>query len=326
MEHCSSEAIGASVMESPAGAPETLAPEESAAAEVGDPNCWYCNGVDSAACPMCNPSDESEDKPNAIKAETNAVLGQDGWHAPEGDRFGPPPATESISNSLEAPNMKILCKAEDCLQNGNVQKALELAVTVLKNIDAHMTQLKGQVDFNGSSLVKRGEMETLCLGCAVVARCYFCAKRFEAGMEQVKKFSSLYEMVVDAGDPARLHKLEKDLLEDCSPNAAFVTHLFNMSAAAEILLTCRERVKNGYAPKIVMDNSQKAIEGLRPMCNEALPGLNFLRAGLHCVRAHAALELEMWDEAMEDADLALLCDPDCKEAEYMKECAENQEW
>merc|ERR1719265_3061357 len=145
-------------------------------------------------------------------------------------------------------------------------------------------------------------------------------------MEEVKKFKALYETVVESGEPTRLHRLEKQLLADHSTDAGFVAHLVNMSAAVEILLTCRERAKNGYVPKIVIDNSQKAIEGLRPMCDEALPGLNMLRASLHCVRAHAEMELEMWDDALEDAELALMCDPNSKEAEYMKDCAENEDW
>lgn len=102
--------------------------------------------------------------------------------------------------------------------------------------------------------------------------------------------------------------------------------MVTLQAALEIQISCKQRVSNGWAPKMVVDHIEKALAGLRPISSEVLYGLDSLRASLRATRCQAELELEMWDQAEEDAKIALELDPSLTEASYLLECAENEDW
>ncbi|CAE8600096.1 unnamed protein product, partial [Polarella glacialis] len=138
----------------------------------------------------------------------------------------------------------------------------------------------------------------------------------------------LYDDIVDSGHPKLLHEHEKKVLS-CHGSfqiLTFLGHLTVLGAAAEIACQCRDRVGHGFAPKIVLDHTSKAIQGLRHLQAPVFPGLNSLRAHLHVSRAQAGLELERWEEAKQDATAALDYDPAFREAQYMLKSAEDQEW
>uniref|UniRef100_A0A7S2BPS8 KIF-binding protein n=1 Tax=Alexandrium andersonii TaxID=327968 RepID=A0A7S2BPS8_9DINO len=174
--------------------------------------------------------------------------------------------------------------------------------------------------------LRRGERELLALAFAHRGRCHLLKQDYRQVIDDTKRFIRLYEMLIDEGNLAAMHEHEKKVLSTHEPGATFIGNMPLLSAACEIANQCRERVGNGFAPKVVLEHSRKAIEGLEPLDFMVFPGLNALRAHLHVTRAHAALELERWEEAKEDAEMALACDPSFKEAEYMKQSAENEEW
>merc|ERR1712070_51862 len=116
-------------------------------------------------------------------------------------------------------------------------------------------------------------------------------------------FDHFYKLVVKSGNPVKLHKQERQLLEPYvdGPACTYLGHMETLKNSLEAALKCRERVGQGHAPKKVLDVTQTSIEALEPVSAMAVPGLDSLRAYLHVTRAHAALELERWDVAKEDA-------------------------
>lgn len=289
----------------------------------GQSACWYCGGIDDAACPMCSPDRAPEDKMAAILGETAAVVGQDGWCPPAGDIFGDN-ASQAGSN-LESYNVQLLVVAEEHLRTGEWSRGLEFARRAVRNLEAHFDRVE-----SGSPqapLLKRGEREAFCLARAAVARCLFTGQQYELLVQEVRDFSRIHDHLVESGDLSRLLLLERKVLDGhVSTDATFVGDLATAAAAVDILLACRQRVKSGAGHKLVMEHVAKALVGLRPMSAEALPGLNQLRANLAATRAQAALELERWEEAKQDALKALELDPALSEAQYMLECAVEEEW
>merc|ERR1711920_1051904 len=127
------------------------------------------------------------------------------------------------------------------------------------------------------------------------------------------------------GYQRRVHG-EAAVLGPHATESSFVGGMLILGAACDIADTCRNRVGNGAAPKVVLDHTKKAIDGLEKLDFALFPGLNSLRAHLYVTRTHACLELERWEEAKADAQMALACDPSFKEAEYMMQSAEDEEW
>eukprot|EP00933_Yihiella_yeosuensis_P034363 TRINITY_DN27859_c0_g1_i1.p1 TRINITY_DN27859_c0_g1~~TRINITY_DN27859_c0_g1_i1.p1 ORF type:complete len:308 (+),score=61.78 TRINITY_DN27859_c0_g1_i1:35-925(+) len=291
-------------------------------------DCWYCGGRDAEACPICAPEKETP-----LEDESAAVLGQDGWCCPEepedvGSR------SKWIQTTVEEYNLRILCESEAELCNENYQVALDLTERCCRNLEKHLdaAQPQGILPSTG----RRGEHELFCLSMAHRARCLVPLQYFSRVIDDCKRFGRLYDGILDAGRPALLHEQETKVLacrrlRSCDSESrsriSFIGHMALLGAAVEIAQQSRERVGNGFAPKTVLDHSMKAIEGLRPLDMFAFPGLNSLRAHLYISRAQANLELERWDDAKKDANLALTWDPAAqKAANYLLDSALNQEW
>eukprot|EP00418_Pyrodinium_bahamense_P024182 CAMPEP_0179143052 /NCGR_PEP_ID=MMETSP0796-20121207/68769_1 /TAXON_ID=73915 /ORGANISM="Pyrodinium bahamense, Strain pbaha01" /LENGTH=297 /DNA_ID=CAMNT_0020843027 /DNA_START=33 /DNA_END=926 /DNA_ORIENTATION=- len=288
-----------------------------------DASCWYCGGANPETCPVCC-TPQAEDREEAIRKESAAVIGQDGWVCPEDADL----EAQRKAASPEAYNLKLLCESESHLHNGEWEAALELSDRCCRNLELHVEACEGAVAAPGQMrpFLRRGERELLALAFAHRARCHLLKQDYRMVILDGKRFVKLYEWIVEGGNPATMHQQEKQVLNALDPGAAFMGNMPLLAAACEIANQCRERVGNGFAPKVVLEHTRKAIEGLEPLDFMVFPGLNSLRAHLYITRAHAALELERWEEAKEDAELALACDPSFKEAEYMKQSAENEEW
>lgn len=294
-----------------------------AQAPAGDECCWYCGGTNPDTCPVCSTA-KVEDRADAVRNETAEVIGQDGWCCPEDIGF-----EERVkAASPEAYNLKLLSESESHLRDGDWQRALELSERACRNLELHIQAAEGKANVPGQfrPFLRRGEQELLALCFAHRGRCYLLKQDYLQVIDDVKRFARLYEMIVEGGTPAAMHDHEKKVLSTHEPGATFIGNMPLLAAACEIANQCRDRVGNGFAPKVVLEHSRKAIDGLEPLDFMVFPGLNALRAHLHVTRAHAALELERWEDAKEDAELALACDPTFKEAEYMKQSAENEEW
>lgn len=300
-----------------------------------DEGCWYCNGINEFSCPVCAPETKlgKTERAQAIKSETTAVYGQDGWCLDEYED----PSKKKTPDTPEEYNLKLLVDAEEELQKGNAKKARELADRAVKNLEKHFNASQGfgpdddltnvkTAAPKSRPMVRRGEKEMLALAYAHVVRCYLLEQKYTEGIEKSKIFARIYEGVVNDGNPIRLHKQERKVLWAYKPGTSFLGHIAIVRAAMEIAVQARERVGQGFAPKTVMDHTQKAIDGIAPLDATVFHGLNSLRANLHVTRAHAALEQGRWEEAKQDAQLALDNDPKFREAEYMLQSAEDEEW
>jgi len=311
--------------------------------------CWFCNGLNSDACAVCGVAAEPENPDTAIRKETEGVHGQDGWCLPGENNGG-----RAQKKTLETPeeyNFKILEESEQTLRSGDAdaaEKALLLARRAERNMRKHLKAAnadgvapmwrKYEKDLRKdmgapdepavAPVLQRGERELAPISYAQVIRCLILKQEYKEAVEECKWFTHFYKQVVKSGNPVKLHKQERQLLEPYVDNSSctFLGHMETLKDSLEVALLCRERVGQGHAPKLVLDNTRKAIDALDPVSVVAVPGLDTLRAHLHVTRAHAALELERWDVAKEDAELALAYDPRFSEAEYMRQSAEAKEW
>lgn len=292
---------------------------------ASNPDCWYCSGIDAAACPMCSEAKPSEDTRPAVKPEPTTSDATGGKVFPA-RRFEPP----MVQKTVESVNLKLLVEAEDFYARGLPQEALELTNRALRNLEQHFDACEGRgiTAMEARPMLKRGEREMFCLGWACSARCCLYGKAYENCVEEIKKFSSVYDGLTDCDqfDASKLAKLERRLLNELPPGVSFVRDMSILQAALEIQLSCKQKVSNGWAPKTVIDHAEKALVGLRPLDAEAFRGLGALRAELLATKSQAELELERWDEAEEDAKEALELDPSNTAAAYLLECAQNEDW
>lgn len=302
--------------------------------EAGFESCWFCNNTEPEACPVCNVGQKPvEDKSKA----SLAVVGQDGWCAPEDARF-----KGWVSQSLEAHSLQILQESEAKLKQGDWKSALESVDRVCRALEQHINIADGKAkppEGAPVALVRRGERELLCFVFAHRARCQLLKQDYPILVDDCKRFGRLYNQVLDSGDHRTLQQQEQKVLsvkeehdseapakasQEASPKV--LGHMVVLGAAAEIASQCRDRVGRGFAPALVLDNTAKALRGLELLDFKAFPGLNALRAHLRVTRSQASLELQHWAEAKKDAELALTCDPGFREAEYLLKAAEDQEW
>eukprot|EP00747_Dinoflagellata_sp_TGD_P184576 gnl/TRDRNA2_/TRDRNA2_40320_c0_seq1.p1 gnl/TRDRNA2_/TRDRNA2_40320_c0~~gnl/TRDRNA2_/TRDRNA2_40320_c0_seq1.p1 ORF type:complete len:363 (+),score=102.99 gnl/TRDRNA2_/TRDRNA2_40320_c0_seq1:70-1158(+) len=303
--------------------------EEEAAPVINSDGCWYCGGIDVEACPVCSSSSlplSPEEKVAAGMSESAGVHGQDGWCPPEdqfldqtrgGDRFQTP----------EEYNMDILLESEEHLRKGDSEKALELTKRATRNLEKHFDNVGGDPASRSlRAMARRGERELFCLSWAHRARCNLLKADYDMAVFDCKRFDVLYGEILDDGNGTKLVKQERQLLCHLPSGSSFISHMDILHAALEIALKCRDRVGRGHIPKVVIEHTQKAVDGLKPLCDKTFPGLNSLQAHLHCTRAQAALELQEWDQAKIDAKKALAFDSKFSEAVYMLKAAENEEW
>merc|ERR1711971_770341 len=110
----------------------------------------------------------------------------------------------------------------------------------------------------------------------------------------------------------------------CPEGATFVGHITMLRAVLDIAQQCRNRVGGGHKLKVVLEHTNKALQGINLLSSVAFLGLDSLRAHIHVTRAQASLELGNWSEAKKDAAKALEYDPTFSEAEYMRSAAENK--
>jgi len=206
--------------------------------------------------------------------------------------------------------MQILGHAEELLRRREPEAAFEECNRCCRSLEKNPEP-------------RRGELEVLCLALAQRARCCLIREDYLMVVDDCKRFGRIYEEVLESGNPDLLHEREKVLL---GPATTAIGHLTVLGAAAEIAVQCRDRVGAGFAPKVVRDHAMKAIVGLKSLDKAAFPGLDSLRAHICISRAQAALELEKWEEAREDSLAALAYNPDFREAQYMLQAAERQEW
>mmetsp|Transcript_86698 Transcript_86698/g.269784 ORF Transcript_86698/g.269784 Transcript_86698/m.269784 type:complete len:298 (+) Transcript_86698:89-982(+) len=296
-------------------------PEEGGGGEGADV-CWYCGGADPEACPVCS-TPKPQDREEAIRSETTAVHGQDGWAVPD----DPKQEERGRVETPEGYNIALLCESEGHLRDGNWEPARELSHRACMNLERHIDACEGRgTPGQLRPFVRRGERELLALAFAHRARCGLLKQDYREVIDDSKRFARIYAVIVDAGNPELMHKQERKVLGAHAPGASFIGKMTLLGAACEIASQCRDRVGNGFAPKIVLEHAKRAIDGLETLDFMVFPGLNSLRAHLYITRAHAGLELGMWEQAKEDAELALACDPTFTEAEYMKQSAEDQEW
>lgn len=304
-----------------------------------DEICWACGGLDSSACVVCNipepgavneieeSSSDNEDPINDrqdSQAHPLEVQKED----PKQESVGLNPLMMQLVDNPRDYNLSLLVQSEGYLHNNNWETALELTNRCCRNLEKHIAACDGQGFQPGETLplIYRGERELLCLAFAHRSRCFLLKQDYVQVIDDCKRFSRFCEGVFEGGNPEIMRKFEQDVISDYASGSTFLGQMPIIGAAAEIANQCRERVGSGWAPKLVLDHTQKAISGLEPLNFRIFPGLNSLRAHLHVTRAHACLELEMWDDAKIDAEAALACDPQFTEAQYMLESAENEEW
>ncbi|CAE7814093.1 unnamed protein product, partial [Symbiodinium necroappetens] len=248
--------------------------------------------------------------------KTSAFVGQDGWACDDSRdaRFG-----NWTCSSVEDANLQLLSDSEALLQRGDPSAAFERAEQCCRGLEDRLSAgRRGPLCYQEA---KPGELELLCLAWAQRIRASLLLQNYSSMVEDAKKFSRLHEEIVGGGEPDLLHKFEKQVT-----GASVVDHIEVLGAAAELASQCRDRVARGYAPKIVLDHASKAVAGLQPLPGNDLPGLSSLRAHLHLSRAQAHLELELWNQAKEDASSALRFDPSLAEAKYMLKAAECESW
>ncbi|CAE7507696.1 unnamed protein product [Symbiodinium natans] len=275
--------------------------------------CWLCEGRDSAACVICGPPSVAQ-----TCGQTSTLVGQDGWCCDDSrdERFG-----NWTYSSVEDINLQLLSDSEALLRQGDASGSFERAEQCSRGMEERLSEGRGgRLDFQAAA-AKPGELEMLCLGQVQRIRSSLAQQNYPRVVEDTKKFSKLHEEIVSGGAPDILHKFEKQVT-----GALVVDHIEVLGAAAELAIQCRDRVARGYAPKTVLDHASKAVTGLQPLPANDFPGLGFLRAHLHVSRAQAYLELELWEQAKEDASAAMRCDPSVPEARYLLKAAECESW
>lgn len=242
----------------------------------------------------------------------------------------PSKAAATPVDNVESLNLKLLLEAEDLLLEGLPQDALELINRVLRNLERHFDACEGRdvSSLQCRPMMRRGERELFVLAWAVSARCMLCGRAYENCIAEIKKYSELREGLSESGefDDSRFVQLERRLLTNHSSGSTFINQMDILQAALEIYVNSKKRVSTGWAPKVVIDHTEKALIGLSKLDADVLLGLTSLCAELHIIRAQAELELERWDDAKDDAEKALKLDQGLVEARYLLECAENEEW
>lgn len=285
---------------------------------VGGEPCWFCHGQDDEVCPVCTvaKTDKME--------ESGALCGQDGWCSLEDPEELSKKSGWQVT-TIEGFNLKLLCQAEDLLRKEDAEGAFDLANRVCRNLEKHLDAVEGRStkDATVRALLRRGEREVFCLSFSERARCLLLKQDFKQVVEDCNRYSRVLETVTEKGDVKLLHQHEKKIMKE---GRSALGNIPILGAAAEIAHQCRDRVAHGFGPKLVLDHSQRALNGLQALERRAFPGLDALRAHLHVTRAQALLELERWEEAKEEAKTALELDRKVKEADYMLQCAERQEW
>lgn len=269
--------------------------------------CWYCHGLNEA-CLVCSAEQTPESRTSA---------GQDGWVHPA------PWESEQkrCAGTHEVVNLRLLTESEEFLRRRLWREAHDIVNRVVRSLENHDASWNEDRVMSMAS----GEREALCLAFAQRARCLLLKHDYDEAIGDCKRFSLLYSEIMKDGDSERLHHQERQILH-FSPGRTFLGDIVTLRAALEIVVQCRRRVEEGFAPKLVVDHTAKALIGVGRLEFTSFPGLEVLQAHLHCTRAQAALELRNWVDARQDAEFALALDPNFLEAGYLRQAAIDEEW
>eukprot|EP00444_Apocalathium_aciculiferum_P046845 CAMPEP_0183502630 /NCGR_PEP_ID=MMETSP0371-20130417/4363_1 /TAXON_ID=268820 /ORGANISM="Peridinium aciculiferum, Strain PAER-2" /LENGTH=313 /DNA_ID=CAMNT_0025697391 /DNA_START=51 /DNA_END=989 /DNA_ORIENTATION=- len=307
--------------------------------------CWYCEGSNPEACPVCAACVPEQESCRASSGEGPAFRhgGSEGRSQQRADEAKRLPACQEDQlavETLEEVNLCLLHASERHVRNGDAQSAHDVASACLSNLMAHFgaPQPGAPQPRAARPIIRAGERELLCLAFAQFARCCLLRQSYFDLADYCERSCKVFDAVRQMGGLATLLRQERTLLGDdggddgkggggSGAGVGLVgAPLAALGAAAAAAVRGRERVGHGFAPEAVLEQTRSGLEGVRPLSCRVFLGLDSLRAHLHVTRSQAFLEMERWAEAKEEATLALECDSSFKEAEYMLESAQNEEW
>lgn len=289
---------------------------------VGAVHCWYCDGELGDGCPVCGVPLAPPVAGSAAPLEGPAV----------GIAELPRGQQAVADDSLEAWSLSLLQESESFLRQGEAELALKVVSVCLTELMAHFgAQLPGpRQGGRPASVVQHGEREVLCLALAQRARCCLLLGRYSELADHCERSGRILDTFrQDEASLRRLLRQERSVLStplDEGGCSVLDEPLAALGRAAALAVRSRERVETGYMPEVVLKDLRASLGRLAQLRDPAFPGLALLRTDMHATRCQALLNAGRWKEAAEDAKLAIESDPGSKEAKYMLECAELEEW